>query len=912
MRPSARALSVVLLLAWAGVLLRASAAGEPKDRMTPGHCGCVENKACWHFLRSPLRPPEDPCRCGLCASKGDCSSMPRPEGWSGECMGSQKPACFWKRHAASWGITCAACAADTECPACDAVDPYDADVRAKLAKQSGIEGDFAKHRVLVGWSKHFYYSTDIQHWKLLTQGGAPRVADQHELVHLFLERAEKAYDDFVAAFGDEVSLGQPLGIFMAEKNGKRDSWQAAYFGSANTNMQYGGAPGKVAGGFCWNGFAVSTGDAGNDRDMHAHVRHMIGHILFSCWHGVAPFVKNCPKWAFDAAGDWLCKSDPLFADYTVWCHDEGKGAEASGKDWDQKARLIAANKHEPIEKLFVVPSLSHLTVDDVIRSWSYMDVMLREDRDRWLATLKIIREGNEPAVAFQKGLGMSPDEFDRRWVERMTGKRKSMSDTAKEAATPDADGPTAAMRRRIREEPDPVIAAALIRGLEKVADVKTAEAVLSRLATDSDLVRETIVILLSKTQTPEVVECLRTEGLSHRDSMVRAFVARILGNLKDAAARPALEALLADPHWLARANAATALAAIADPASLGPLVAAVDDASPKAWIAKADAVATYGASASKATVPVAKRLDAPDWQVRLTACRALAKMGDKDAVDGLIQRLETEGGRLRKEILTALRAVTHENFGDSAPTWRKWWKEQKPQGIPPEFVAPHNPEDDRYAKPKPIRPDEPTYYGRRIFSQSVLFVIDVSLSMNTFIRIPPEAEDKLGKLAPGPRISVAKEAVSVAISKLDPRARFNVVFFSTTVQPWQKTLVTASEGAKAQALSAIKAVPLEDETNIYGALRAAVGLLDKPTETAELDPIPDTIYFLTDGTPTRGEITDPDTILSWMRDVNRFAKVELHVIAMGDLGVDVAFLERLATENGGEFIHISEGEPEKK
>jgi hypothetical protein len=97
---------------------------------------------------------------------------------------------------------------------------------------------------------------------------------------------------------------------------------------------------------------------------------------------------------------------------------------------------------------------------------------------------------------------------------------------------------------------------------------------------------------------------------------------------------------------------------------------------------------------------------------------------------------------------------------------------------------------------------------------------------------------------------------------------------------------------------------LEDETNIHGALRAAVGLHERPTLAADLDPIPDTIYFLTDGTPTRGEITETETLLSWMRDVNRFAKVDLHVIAMGNVGVDLPFLQRLAAENGGEFIHV--------
>src|SRR5438046_1034879 len=111
MRLSARTLSLAIVLVWTGALLRASSADEPpaKDRMTPGHCGCVEGKACWHYLRTPIRPPEDPCRCGFCLAKGDCSSMERPEGWSGACMGSQKLPCFWKRHAASWNITCQAC-----------------------------------------------------------------------------------------------------------------------------------------------------------------------------------------------------------------------------------------------------------------------------------------------------------------------------------------------------------------------------------------------------------------------------------------------------------------------------------------------------------------------------------------------------------------------------------------------------------------------------------------------------------------------------------------------------------------------------------------------------------------------------------------------------------------------------------
>jgi hypothetical protein len=908
MRLSARTLSVALALLWTGVLLRASVADEPKDepkdRMTPGHCGCSEGKACWHYLRTPLRPPEDPCRCGFCAVKGDCSSKDRPDGWSGLCMGSQKLPCFWKRHAASWSITCAACHADKECPACDEVAQLpDPEKTKTLLAQAQLEGDSPKHKVLVAWSPHFYIATDLAQLKLVTQGGQPRVADQHEVAHLFLERAEKAYDDFVKGFGDDVRLDRPMGIFLAARKAKKEAWQSAYFGSASTNMIYGGGTSKVSRGFCFNGFALSADEDGDDHGLHAHVRHMIGHLLFSCWHGVAPFQKECPKWAFCGVADWLCKSDPAFFHDTVFCHDEGGGPNGSGKDWDKKARIVAANRHTQIEKLFGIPSLSHMEYDDLVRCWSYFDVMMKEDRERWLATLKGIREGKEHAVAFKEGMGMTPDDFDRRWVERMNGRRRTMAEVPKDATAYDDDGPNSSERRRIRGEQDLEVLAALLRGVHKVGDPKTLDAVLSRLDADSDLIRETIALILARTEDSAVVARLREVGLVHPDPMARAYVARALGEIKDAGARVPLEGMLDDAHWLVRANSARALSQIGDPASIPVLVARVEDGNDKAWISKADALGAFGQAATKATIPVTTRLSGADWQVRLTACRVLGKIGNADAVTPLIDRLEQEGGRVRKEIVAALKAVTHDDLGENVASWRDWWKKQKSRGIQKPPDTPVNPEDERYAKPKPPKPDEAAYYGRRIFSQSMLFVLDVSKSMDTRIDVEPEAAAKLGGLPNGARIMIAKQAAIQAIHKLDPRARFNIVFFSTLVKPWKDDLVTAGS-MKEAAIAAIQQQPLEDETNIHGALKAAVGLHGRNTASGTLGTIPDTIYFLTDGTPTRGEMTDVETILSWMRDVNRFAKVELHVIAMGSLGVDIEFLQRLATENNGEFIHI--------
>ncbi len=116
----------------------------------------------------------------------------------------------------------------------------------------------------------------------------------------------------------------------------------------------------------------------------------------------------------------------------------------------------------------------------------------------------------------------------------------------------------------------------------------------------------------------------------------------------------------------------------------------------------------------------------------------------------------------------------------------------------------------------------------------------------------------------------------------------------------------ASTGNVKAASSAARAQPADGETNIHGALKAALGLTDASALHASLDPIPDTVYFLTDGSPTRGEITGTPELLGWFRNLNRFAKVRLHVVAFGNLGVDIDFLRSLAAAGDGDLIHVPE------
>ena len=875
-----------------------------------GKCKCSEGHGSWEYLRSPMKPPNDPARCGLLLNKGNCANRPPPKGTSAACWSGSKKECFFKRHAFSHGIDCSVCVTEEKCPSCDKMLGASEKTKATLAKQLKLEGHSSKQKFVLAMTRHFYVITDIdKKMKVKTKGGAPRVMSAHEVAHLYAERCERAFNDFNMYFRGNSQQRGRMGVYIMKRQRTAEAFAEKYLGSARTDMLYGGGTTRVAGGFCFNGFVGSLQESGSDDDLHAYCRHMIGHILFSTWRKVDGKEKSCPKWAFIGSAHFLEKLLEPHRDAVTFCAEESTAPTGSGKDWLKKARSLARRKLDPIETFFARQSMARFAYNDHIRAWALMHLGMIEDNERWVQVLAALRAENDEGFAIKAAYGFTADDFHRRWVDRLTGKRPTMGDIRKDADDP--DGPGRRERDRIRKTDELNELAGLIRGVDTVKDVKMAAVIVGRMDHPSEYVRETIQWVLGRTESDEVKEWLRTEGLSHKKKMARAGVARTLGRLGDPMAREALEGMLEDKFWLARANAAFALSMIHDEASLPHLIKALDEKKAKAWMSIADAVAAFGVRSDEATIQTSPYLSHRSWQLRVTAARALKSYGTDKCMSDLIKRYSLEKGRLERELLAALKAVSGDDLGKNASSWEKWWKGEleKHGGFDPNRPPPpSNPEDDKYAEPDKKEEDEPYYYGRRIFSRAVGFVFDVSASMDKNITIPKGASTKLGDIPrTGTRLQVAKEVLAGAIRKLKPGVRFNLVFFSSDVRPWKGgNLIPASGGNVASGASAVMNAPAAGETNIHGALKAALGLHEKSSIDANLDNIPDTVYFLTDGSPTRGEITSAPELLGWFENLNRFAKVRLHVVAFGNLGVDLDFLGKLAKVGGGDFIHVPE------
>jgi Ca-activated chloride channel family protein len=135
---------------------------------------------------------------------------------------------------------------------------------------------------------------------------------------------------------------------------------------------------------------------------------------------------------------------------------------------------------------------------------------------------------------------------------------------------------------------------------------------------------------------------------------------------------------------------------------------------------------------------------------------------------------------------------------------------------------------------------------KRIVPKDVVFVLDTSGSMT------------------GKKLDQARKALQFCVENLNDNDRFEIVRFSTEVEPLFDKLVTANSQNRDQAEQFIKGLKPMGGTAIDDALKQALALKSKiQNSKSEMDR-PFVVIFLTDGRPTIGE-TDENRILATVK-----------------------------------------------
>jgi len=353
------------------------------------------------------------------------------------------------------------------------------------------------------------------------------------------------------------------------------------------------------------------------------------------------------------------------------------------------------------------------------------------------------------------------------------------------------------------------------------------------------------------------------------DPSPRVIVAAVetLGRRKDTSVTRRLDRLLDSDNVDLRLTAMLALHAIRKNDGRWPTRLLQELAQPSLAVRLAALDLLIELRCRRAIEPVLEFLSSDDWQLRSAAVAFFAKVRDKRSIPILIERLPRESGRLRFEILHALESLTHKSY-PKPEYWARWWLAEGDR-----FELPRVEKTQAKTSGKPA---VVTFYGIPIETDRASFVIDTSGSM----------AQKAGT-AKMPKIEAAKRALQQVIKHCRPEVKFNLIPFATAGRPWQNGIKEASEDHRTKARDFVRTLRAGGGTNVYDAMRLAFS-----------DPEVDTIYLLSDGAPSVGEIVNVQRLADAIRRWNRTRRIVIHTIS---IGTDSVLLQRLAAESGGTY-----------
>ncbi|MEM6671198.1 MAG: HEAT repeat domain-containing protein [Planctomycetota bacterium] len=267
-----------------------------------------------------------------------------------------------------------------------------------------------------------------------------------------------------------------------------------------------------------------------------------------------------------------------------------------------------------------------------------------------------------------------------------------------------------------------------------------------------------------------------------------------------------------------------------------------------------------------------------DPTVRVEAIHQTGRRRERSSIPELIDRLAAETGRLRTDARHALTMLTARDLGFRLGAWRDFWRQEGETFPLPTYDEALAAAEERGSGPRDGG-SSVAFYGLDVVSNRFALVVDTSGSM------------KERAYAGKRRIEVAKEEIQRTLERIRDGVAFNVIPFSDEARPLHDGVVQVSDDARDEAIAFSNALRPVGGTNVHDALAAAFD-----------DPEIDTIYLLTDGEPSVGEIVEPaflrDEIARW----NSVRGVRIHCIAVGK---NSELLEGIASDSGGLYRRVN-------
>ncbi|MCA8942176.1 MAG: VWA domain-containing protein [Planctomycetes bacterium] len=316
---------------------------------------------------------------------------------------------------------------------------------------------------------------------------------------------------------------------------------------------------------------------------------------------------------------------------------------------------------------------------------------------------------------------------------------------------------------------------------------------------------------------------------------------------------------------------------------------------PEELIALLKGMSFAGKEARAVAPQIIKLLEHKDEVVREHAAFALSKLAVPEAIEPMIDLLERETGRAKEHVASALEILTRQKHGVLIASWRRWYADEKER-----LFEPDAPLGGGMFERSESKSDSGYYFDIAMDGKSILYIIDASGSMKEEIELV--LKDSKGEPKKDTRLAACKAELMSALTRLESDAEFNVMWYADIPRLFQDKMVKADKGNVTEGRAFVEKLVPNGYTNIYDSMKLAFELAGQGAKDRYYATGLDTIFLLTDGSPTTsdGKQDSTEKIIEAVREWNVLGRIKIHAIGIGK-NINTAFLQQLASENGGEF-----------
>ncbi len=273
--------------------------------------------------------------------------------------------------------------------------------------------------------------------------------------------------------------------------------------------------------------------------------------------------------------------------------------------------------------------------------------------------------------------------------------------------------------------------------------------------------------------------------------------------------------------------------------------------------------------------------------------RLILLLGDRrrhDAVPFLITQLKDREAMVQASAAEALEAITKQPLGYDAKRWALWrtvWEKRKiAKGDTGPSVAPEH-EEGEEPEPHATRSLHPEFYGQRIRSKDVVFVVDISGSVGST------------------GVQDAKRELVKAVERLGTDVSISALFFSEKVHFWKDgQMVQATPDNKADLVFFLRGLEPGKKTDVFSAFNAGLKIVQRRVEELQKLGIerkrPATLLAVSDGRDNVAGV--PMHIIEERLDRLDLERTVVHSIVLG--GKHNKLMRMLAHYGSGKYILV--------